>query len=170
MTTSRVNSRAKGRGFEQRIATDLRAWLGPAWTVARNQTDKQAGQVKGSAGEFTIEHPTLVCPFVVECKAHESFDYGHLLDPDIPGPFRRFWAQACRQADKSGGGRPLLILKRNRGPVLVALDLHDVPLLFDLRIPVPGPWLTVEPGGETVGVLPWASVLTYAAPAWRGPV
>ena len=168
MTTPRVNSRAKGRGFEQRIATDLRAWLGPAWTVARNQTDRQGGQVKGSAGEFTIEHPTLVCPFVVECKAHESFDYGHLLDPDIPGPFRRFWAQACRQAEKTPNGRPLLVLKRNRGPVLVCFDLHDGPLLFDFRLPAPHMRVEVDDG--SIQVLPWASVLAYAAPAWRGPV
>jgi hypothetical protein len=166
--TPRVNSRAKGRGFEQKIATDLRAWLGPAWTVARNQTDRQGGQVKGSAGEFMIEHPTLVCPFVIECKAHESFDYGQLMDPKLPGPFRSFWAQAQRQADKSGNGRPLLILKRNRGPVLACFDWLDTRLLFSDPTPLPQVRLVVDRG--TVVVLPWASVLAYAAPAWRGPV
>jgi hypothetical protein len=164
----RINSRSKGRAFEQRVATDLRAWLGPAWTVARNQTDRQGGQVKGSAGEFAIEHPALACPFVIECKAHESFDYGHLFDADLPGPFRRFWAQAERQAEKTANGRPLLILKRNRGPVLVCFDAFDGPLLFDTRLPAPA--LRVELDGGTVIVLPWASVLAYAAPAWRGPV
>jgi len=164
----RINSRAKGRAFEQGIATDLRAWLGPAWTVARNQTDRQGGQVKGSAGEFTIEHPTLACPFVVECKAHESFDYGHLLDPKLPGPFRRFWAQAVRQAEKTANGRPLLVLKRNRGPVLVAFDFGDAALLFDTRLPAPVLRLELDSG--TVVVLPWASLLAYAAPAWRGAV
>lgn len=167
MTTPRVNSRAKGRSFEQRIATDLREWLGPAWTVARNQTDRQGGQVSGSAGEFTIDCHGQVCPFVIECKAHESFDYGHLLDPALPGPFRRFWAQAQRQADKSGNGRPLLILKRNRGPVLAALDWMDAGLLFgDVRMSAP--WARIDVDGSVL-VLPWAHVLTYAAPAWRGP-
>lgn len=168
MTTPRVNSRAKGRSFEQRIATDLREWLGPAWTVARNQTDRQGGQVSGSAGEFTVEHQALTCPFVIECKAHESFDYGHLLDPVLPGPFRRFWAQAQRQADKSGNGRPLLILKRNRGPILAALDWMDKDLLFDGARP-PAPLLRVDVEAGAVLVLPWAHVLEHAAPAWRGP-
>ena len=165
---TRINSRSKGRAFEQTIARDLRTWLGPDWAISRNMPDRQRGQVAGSAGEFTIEHPTLVCPFVIECKAHESFDYAHLFDAKLPGPFPRFWAQACRQAEKTANGRPLLVLKRNRGPVLVALDFGDVSLLFETRIPAPV--IRVELDLGTVFVLPWASVLAYAAPAWRGPV
>jgi hypothetical protein len=119
----RVNSRSKGRGFEQKIATQFREALGENWKVTRNQTDRQGGQVEGSAGEFTFNGPKLadgtnqVFPWCVECKAHEDFEYSQLWTGT--GPFKGFWEQACEQAAVVNL-KPLLILKRNFGPLLAA--------------------------------------------------
>ena len=96
----RVNSRSKGRGFEQQIARDLRAWLGDGWTVTRAQTDRQGGQVASVAGEFQIDGPWEF-PFAIECKAHEAFEYSQLWTSPIVGPLPKFWSQAVRQAELS---------------------------------------------------------------------
>lgn len=124
----RVNSRSKGRGFEQQIARDLRAWLGSDWTVTRNQTDRQGGQVKGAAGEFTIDGP-FPFPFAIECKAHEAFEYSQLWTAPVVGPLPKFWAQANRQANPVCR-RPMLIVKRNLGAVLVVLRPSDALVLL----------------------------------------
>ena len=142
-----TNSRAKGAGFERQIAIDLRFYLGDGWTVTRNQTDRQAGQLATVAGEFTIEGPVLF-PFAIECKAVEAFDEGHLWRQPIPGPFVGFWKQARRQADAVGLA-PLLILKRNRGEVLAVTRLGD--LTGEGR-----PLMWVDVAGEVVFVAPWS--------------
>ena len=110
-------SRNKGANFERAIATRLRQWLGEDWEVKRNPTDRQNG--KAGAGEFEIVGPHQF-PYAIECKAHESFDYGQLFRNPVTGPFLGFWEQAVEQA-ASAEKDPMLILKRNSGPVLVAL-------------------------------------------------
>lgn len=154
----RVNSRSKGRAFEQQIATEFRLNLGDPWTVTRNQTDRQGGQLAGVAGEFTIEHADdgVEFPFCVECKAHESFDY-HQFWTGL-GPFTGFWRQACDQAQVAGK-EPLLILKRNRGPILCAVELGA----WDLDAITP-PWLVLTVDGDHILVLTFESFL--AARPW----
>ena len=112
-------SRNKGANFERAIATRLRQWLGDDWTVKRNPTDRQKG--KAGAGEFEIVGP-FSFPFAIECKAHESFDYGQLFRVPVTGPFGGFWQQAKDQAE-AAEKRPLLFLKRNNGPILVGIEL-----------------------------------------------
>ena len=111
-------SRNKGANFERAIARQLREWLGEDWEVKRNPTDRQKG--KTGAGEFEIVGP-FDFPFAIECKAHESFDYSQLFRVPVTGPFDSFWAQALRQAEAAEKA-PLLIFKRNNGPVLAALN------------------------------------------------
>ncbi len=111
-------SRNKGANFERAIAKKLREWLGEDWEVKRNPTDRQKG--KTGAGEFEIVGP-FEFPYAIECKAHESFDYGQLFRVPVTGPFISFWEQAKDQADAAEKS-PLLIFKRNNGPVLVALN------------------------------------------------
>ena len=113
-------SRNKGANFERAIAARLRQWLGDDWTVKRNPTDRQKG--KAGAGEFEIVGP-FPFPFAIECKAHESFDYGQLFRTPVTGPFEGFWEQAKAQAD-AAEKLPLLLLKRNNGPILVAMGLN----------------------------------------------
>jgi len=115
-------SRNKGANFERAIARLLRDWLGDEWEVKRNPTDRQNG--KAGAGEFEIVGP-YEFPFAIECKAHESFDYGQLFRVPATGPFCSFWKQAQCQAD-SAGKIPMLILKKNNGPVLCAMDMASV--------------------------------------------
>jgi hypothetical protein len=110
-------SRNKGAAFERAIAIRLRKWLGDDWTVKRNPTDRQKG--KAGAGEFEIVGPR-VFPFAIECKAHESFEYSQLFKDPVSGPFLSFWEQATDQAN-SAEKKPMLFLKRNNGPVLVAM-------------------------------------------------
>ena len=165
-----TDSRRKGATFERRIACDLRKWLGSEWTVARNPTSFQAGE--GGAGEFSIVYARLVLPphesrsmhddaplygrdlptfpWAIECKAAESFRYQHLLTHPIPGPFPGWWAQACRQA-ASAGLQPLLVVKRNRGPILVAA--RRLRGLYAL------PRLRVKLGDEEVRVWRWAALM-----------
>lgn len=109
------NPRSAGARFERRIATDLRNWLGPAWKVTRNQTDRQKGQVEGCSGEFTIEGPHRF-PFSIECKDGSGFEAAHLMRHPVPGPLSStgsregFWAQACRQA-ASTRQYPMLVFR-----------------------------------------------------------
>tara|TARA_R100000005_G_scaffold96148_1_gene81018 strand:- start:1169 stop:1657 length:489 start_codon:yes stop_codon:yes gene_type:complete len=111
-------SRNKGANFERAIARKIREWLGEDWEVKRNPTDRQKG--KAGAGEFEIVGP-FEFPFAIECKAHESFDYSQLFRVPVTGPFESFWKQAKNQAEAAEKA-PLLIFKRNNGPVLVALN------------------------------------------------
>lgn len=114
-------SRNKGANFERAIANDLREWLGDEWTIKRNPTDRQ--KCAAGSGEFEIVGPQAF-PFSIECKAHETFDYSQLFRQPTTGPFESFWEQACSQADASSK-KPMLILKRNNGPTLVAVERED---------------------------------------------
>lgn len=150
----KINSRSKGRAFEQKIATQFREWLGEEWVVSRNPTDRQHGQVKDSCGEFTIDGPRKF-PWAVECKAVEAFDYNQLWTGK--GPFGDFWAQAVRQADIAGL-QPLLIFKRNLGPILAAT--------WDTATP---PWpntpeMVIVVDGRRVAIVLLESFLAAQAP------
>ena len=152
----RVNGRAKGASFERRIANDLRAWLSPEntgnlWTVQRAQTDRQAGQTPGQAGEFHIQcatDPSKRFPWAIECKAEKAWHEAQLWSTPVNGPIastgkrRGYWQQAVEQASAAGLAA-VLIVKRNHGPVLAimerktwqALGLDRLPLLrFDLDL------------------------------------
>lgn len=154
------NSRAAGRRFEQRIARDLRAWLGDDWTVQRNQTDRQAGQ-GGCAGEFSITGPYRF-PFAIECKDGHGFDPRQLWRSPVPGPLastpskRGFWAQAKGQADAVGLD-PLLVFRRaSTGTVLVATRPGCL-------LGVGGPRMHIDIDGDRLRVVRWADYI--AAPA-----
>lgn len=121
-------SRNKGANFERHIARLLREWLGDEWEVKRNPTDRQNG--RAGAGEFEIVGP-YDFPFAIECKAHESFDYGQLFRMPMTGPFNGFWGQAVKQAE-SAGKMPMLVLKKNNGPVLCAMESSAIKLLVPL--------------------------------------
>lgn len=152
----RVNGRAKGAAFERRIANDLRTWLSPEatgqiWTVMRAQTDRQRGQDPDHAGEFVIECPTdrrQRFPWSIECKSEKAWHEAQLWSTPVTGPItstekrRGYWQQTVEQAS-SVGLAPVLIVKRNHGPVLAimerktwqALGLYRLPLLrFDLDL------------------------------------
>ena len=115
-------SRNKGASFERAIARRIRDWLGEDWTVKRNPTDRQ--KCAAGAGEFEIVGP-FDFPFAIECKAHESFDYSQLFRRPLTGPLIGFWEQAVAQAD-SCGKLPLLLMKRNNGPVLAVAGIDVV--------------------------------------------
>lgn len=159
-----TNGRTKGADFERDIAKDLRTWLGDEWTVLRTQTDRQRGQT-GHAGEFTIERKDGArFPFAIECKAHKTFDEGQLWRVPVVGPLPKFWAQAVRQAELVDG-RPLLIVKRNLGPVLVVLRPGDAAaLLGEKNWPKPNMQLMI--GDECLKVYPWDLVMASVPPGW----
>lgn len=144
-----INSRSKGKSFEQDIARDLRAWLGDGWTVERNPTDRQRGAT-GTAGEFAIKGPAGASPFpwCIECKARDSWDEGQLWRVPVAGQVREYWRQAVRQA-AAVGLRPLLVAKRNRGEVLVfrRAEAGSNPEC---------PQMVIELEGEAVLVSRWA--------------
>ena len=96
----------------------MREWLGDEWEVKRNPTDRQKG--RAGAGEFEIVGPHQF-PFAIECKAHESLDYGQLFRVPVTGPFLGFWRQTRSQA-VAARKRPLLIMKRNNGPILCVME------------------------------------------------
>ncbi len=169
---SRVNGRRKGAAFERRIAQDLRAWLSPEatghlWTVLRAQTDRQAGQNPGHGGEYIIEcttDRTQRFSWALELKAEKAWHEAQLWSVPVAGPItstakrRGYWQQAVEQASAAGLA-PVLIVKRNHGPVLAimerktwqALGLYKLPLLrFNLDLHGER-WLLCA--------VPWASVL-----------
>lgn len=153
-----INSRTKGKSFEQEIARDLRAWLGDGWIVERNQTDRQRGAT-GTAGEFSIM-PREVgkgerFPWCIECKARDSWDEGQLWRVPVVGPLPRFWSQAVRQA-RAVGLEPLLIVKRDRGEVLAVRWAH--------RRPAAPPLMLIDLEGDSVVVQRWADFLNEEAP------
>lgn len=160
-----TNGRTKGADFERDIAKDLRTWLGDAWTVLRTQTDRQRGQT-GHAGEFTIQRAAdlAVFPFAIECKAHKAFDEGQLWRVPVVGPLPKFWAQAVRQA-KMVSSKPLLIVKRNLGPVLVVVRPGDAAtLLGENHWPKPSMQVVIE--GEDLKVYSWDVVMASVPPGW----
>jgi len=151
----KVNSRSKGRSFEQAVARDLRAWLGEAWTVERNPTDRQRGAT-GSAGEFSIRRKDGgAFVYCIECKAYASWDEGQLWRVPVVGPLPKFWSQAVRQA-AAVGLEPLLIVKRDRGEVLV--------VRWAYRRPGPPPLMLIDLEGDSVVVQRWADFLNEEAP------
>lgn len=153
-----INSRSKGRGFEQQIARDLRKSLTADFTVTRATTDQQRGQSKaGHAGEFVIVGPYRF-PFAVECKAVETFDEGHLWRPVVPDCTAKLWRQAVRQADAAHLG-PMLVVKRNGAEVLCVMRSGDATALFGV-IPVPCMYLVMA--GDDVTVVRWAHVVKRA--------
>lgn len=146
-----INSRTKGKSFEQEIARDLRAWLGDGWIVERNQTDRQRGAT-GTAGEFSIM-PREVgkgerFPWCIECKARADWNEGQLWRVPVAGQVREYWRQAVRQAN-AVGLRPLLIAKRDRGEVLVFR--HGV-----VGSHRESPHMAIELDGEIVFVSRWS--------------
>lgn len=145
MTAPRINSRAKGRTFEQSVARDLRSWLGAEWTITRTPTDQQRDQAKrGQAGEFTIIGPRPF-PWALECKAGAALDLRQLWRTPIDGPIPGWWAQARRQAAKVGA-RPMLVLKVARGETLCVVE----------GTPIPGPpYLDLVLGDENLTVCRW---------------
>lgn len=159
--------RAAGRRFEQRVARDLREALGPAWTVTRNQTDRQKGQT-GCAGEFTIDGP-VAFPFAIECKDGHGFKLGQLWADPVPGPLATtpskegFWAQAVRQAE-SVGKRPMLIFREaGSRVVLCAVEEHWA----DSRTERPmGRWQTLvvgtDDGPRVIRIMRWQDVVKHA--------
>jgi len=150
-----VNGRAKGRSFEQAVARDLREWLGEAWTVERNPTDRQRGAT-GSAGEFSIRRKDGgAFAYCIECKAYKSWDEGQLWRVPVVGPLPKFWSQAVRQA-AAVGLEPLLIVKRDRGEVLAVRWAH--------RRPAAPPLMLVDLEGDSVVVQRWADFLNEEAP------
>lgn len=155
-----VNSRTKGKAFEQAIARDLRAWLGEDWLVERNQTDRQRGAT-GTAGEFSVmrREPASGPAFswCLECKAHASWDEGQLWRSPVVGPLPGWWEQARRQA-AAVGKRPVLVAKRDRGEVLAFVRASD----WDR--PVAPPWQHVSVADEFVLGMRWATWLSLAAP------
>jgi hypothetical protein len=150
-TKKRVNSRAKGAGFERDIARDLRTWLGDGWDVSRTPTDRQRAQDRtGHAGEFTIippEHAGATFPWAIECKDHATFDLRQLWRAPVDGPLPKWWAQAVRQAE-SVGRIPLLVVKVARGETLV----------FRVGAPATAPEMTVLVGNVALTVCRWADI------------
>ena len=102
-----THSRNKGAAFERTIARLFRSWLGDEWSVRRLQPSQQA-----EIGDLEILGPYRF-PFAVELKARESFREHQLWTGT--GQVDDWWEQAQRQAV---GRHPLLVLKRNLGPVL----------------------------------------------------
>jgi hypothetical protein len=153
-----VNSRAKGRAFEQLIARDLRAQLGPSWVVMRNQTDRQRGQ-QGAAGEFAIERvdPSSGPGFrwCLECKAHKAFSEGMLWRSEVPALVVGWWRQAVRQAE-SIGRAPVLVMRRPHGEILAVV--REAEHLYS-----PPPRAVVRLDGDDVLVMRWDAWLATLA-------
>lgn len=98
-------SRRKGAAFEREVAALIRQHLGV--DVSRNLAQyQQSGQsdLNGLPG------------WSIECKCRAGITEGELAN---------CWAETCAQAE-SGGHRPILIFRANRGPVKCVLRLCDV--------------------------------------------
>lgn len=168
------NGSAAGKRFERRIASELReivASLPGEWKVARNQTDRQKGQVADGAGEYTIEGPQPF-PWAFELKDGAGFCVEHLLSDPIPGPLAStrkregFWAQAARQA-ACVGRFPILIVRESgnhRMEFAVLRPVHRAMLLGPNAIRA-----TITVDGERLDVCPWGLVRTAPAERWLSP-
>lgn len=152
-----VNSRNKGRSFEQAVASDLREALGAEWIVMRNQTDRQRGQV-GAAGEFSIQRLDVASgprfPWCIECKAYGDWHEGQLWREPVVGHVVRWWEQASRQA-ASIQAAPMLICKRNRGEVLVIVRQADWIRALGSHT------MLLQLGGEALLVMRWEHVVRW---------
>ena len=165
---------AAGKRFERRVANELReivAQLPGEWTVTRNQTDRQKGQVADNAGEFTIDGPQPF-PWAFELKDGGKFAIEQLFARPIPTPLAStpkhegYWAQAARQAE-CVGRFPILIVREagdHHREFAIMRPEHRVMLL---------PWEAVRAfivvDGEQLDVCLWADVRTVDAHHWLVP-
>jgi len=147
-----TNGRRIGRAFEQRLARDLRTWLGPDATVQRRRNDQQA-----CAGEFDIHWPAGRFPFAIEAKAHKTFDVAQLWTRQGPmfNGKPESWLEQCERQARDGGLAPLLVINVPRRFVLAVMLPGD----FD-RLNVPA--LPEMDLGDHVAIL-WDDLM--AAPA-----
>lgn len=166
---------AAGKRFERRIAKELRlivASLPGEWKVARNQTDRQKGQVADGAGEYTIEGPVRFS-WTFELKDGSGFKIPHLFAEPIPGPLAStpkregFWAQARRQA-ACVGRQPILIVREG------ARDEHEFAILRpehrDMLIGREAVKATIELEGERLDVCLWRTLRNVPADRWILPL
>jgi len=165
---------AAGKRVERRIASELReivASLPGEWKVARNQTDRQKGQVADGSGEYTIEGPRRF-PWTFELKDGSGFRLQHLLTDPVPSPLAStakregFWAQAARQAQVVDRF-PILIVRepsKNDFEFAVLRPVHRAMLveLTDVRA-------TIALEGERLDVCLWRTVRAAPAARWLIP-
>jgi len=155
MTKSDTGRKARqnGRAFEQAIARDLRAWLGPEWSVVRNPPDVQGGK-DGRAGEFNATW--VGSPHCLHCDA--------VIPLDAKWP----WMGTCsreaghqRSVDFMEQEHPICYeLKRVAAFKTDQLWKHGVSAAFR------GFWSQAVEQAEAVGKHPW---LVLREPP-RGPV
>jgi len=119
----RQDSRAKGARFENETAKKWSRWSGEhlrrtpqsgGWSNARF----------GVTGDIVCDKKRF--PFSIECKAREGWALDDLITGvrcDDERSVRQWWLQTLRQCPD--GKTPLLVFKRNRGPVLVMMRSID---------------------------------------------
>lgn len=165
---------AAGKRFERRVASELReivASLPGEWKVARNQTDRQKGQVADGSGEYTIEGPRRF-PWTFELKDGSGFRLQHLFTDPVPSPLAStkksegFWAQARRQAQVVDRFPILVVREPGKDDFEFAIlrPVHRAMLveLADVRATI-----TVE--GERLDVCMWRTVRAAPAARWLIP-
>ena len=120
-----AHSRNKGRAFEQRIARDLRGWLGDEWAVERNLNDDQSGKGGKRSGDLLVHSGPFDFPFKVECKFNDKLKPSHFWMQGGSKLLQDFWEQADRQA-LSANKLPLLIANP-AGPTMPVVCVVDLP-------------------------------------------
>lgn len=167
-----VNGRRKGAAFERAVANDLRAWLSPEatgqlWAVLRNQTDRQMGQDPNHAGEFSVECVTdkgQRFAWCIECKAEKTWHESQLYSSPVVGPIastakrRGYWQQAVEQAS-AVGQVPVLVVKRNHGPILAIMERKTWQALQAYTLPQMRFVLPMDGERWDLVAVPWANVL-----------
>lgn len=140
------NPKAKGNGFELKVAKKLSEWAGvkfmrtPMSGAIHNFNDKRVVSdivAPLSIGSF---------PFSIECKCQEvPWDFDFILKGT--STFWSFWEQASCDAD-SEGLIPMLIMTKNYRDSYVAIPVDVFVILFHKKV-TPN-YLTIKFSSEKV--------------------
>lgn len=146
-----VNGRAKGGGFERRIAAHLTQWTG----VKFSRTPSSGGWAK--TGDVTPKDPKSMTdfPFNIECKNQEIFSSAILIDAAFKGSIPKWlksWWKQCKGDAKKSNRVPLLVMTSAHEPIYVMMR-KDV--LFNMGMSEP----TCLIGAGSLRVVLWEDFL-----------
>lgn len=127
-----INSKAKGSGYELKIAKKLTQWSGYEF----NRTPMSGGlrwQEDNNVSGDIVPPAELKFPFSVECKKREiDWDFDFLLKKT--SPIWDFYKQSCRDSsrylDKGVRKEPMVVFSKNRRESYVMFHKDVFNILF----------------------------------------
>lgn len=145
----------KGGGFEWDVCRALSKWLthgkddgqlvrsrsSGAWATVRAKQKKsgiktQLGDIAAAGPEAHENVNLFLSNWFVECKAYKDEPNLYALfrcEDECKAKLVQWWIKATEQAYEANHRSPMLIVKRNRQPILVVTE-HGLDAISDIRM------------------------------------